>query len=161
MNVGGCSGMAIARLLIAIAIAAIVSTVAVPISRDHLDTTHAAQAIADIGAIEIAIGRYKAQNIGELPHGLADLGLSLEQWQDPWGSTYQYINLETDTGSDQARTDYDRHIVNRDYDLYSMGKDGRSAPAFNSPVARDDIVRGLSGSFYGIVAEYPRSPSEY
>ena len=161
MNVGGCRGMAIARLLIAVAIVAIVSSVAVPISRDHLDTTHAAQAIADIGAIEIAIGRYKASNIGELPHGLADLGLSVEQWQDPWGSAYQYINLETDTVSDQARMDYDRRIVNRDYDLYSMGKDGRSAPAFNSPVARDDIVRAVSGSFYGTVAEYPRTPSEY
>jgi prepilin-type N-terminal cleavage/methylation domain-containing protein len=33
-----------------------------------------------------------------------------------------------------------------------MGKDGRSAPAFNSSVVRDDIVRGLSGSFYGTVA---------
>jgi type II secretory pathway pseudopilin PulG len=85
MSVSGCRGMTIARLLIAIAI---VSTVAMPISRDSLDTAHTAQAIADIGTIEIEISRYKAQNIGELPNGLADLNLSVEQWQDPWGSTY-------------------------------------------------------------------------
>ena len=49
--------MAIVRVMITIAIIAIVSTVALPISRDHLDSTHAAQAIADIGAIQIAISR--------------------------------------------------------------------------------------------------------
>jgi general secretion pathway protein G len=154
---GSCRGIAVARVLVVIAIVAIVSTVALPISRDHLDSTHVTQAIADIGAIEIAISRYQAQNRGELPGTLADLSLSAEQWRDPWGSAYQYRNLEVDTAPDQARTDYDRGTVNRDYDLYSMGKDGRSALTFGSPLARDDVVRGLSGSYYGSVAEYPRA----
>jgi len=153
----GCRGLAVARVLVVIAIVAIVSTVALPISRDHLDSSHVTQAIADIGAIEIAISRYQAQNRGELPVSLADLSLSVEQWQDPWGSAYQYRNLEIDSVPDQARTDYERGTVNRDYDLYSMGKDGRSALTFGSPLAQDDVVRGLSGSYYGSVVEYPRS----
>jgi len=147
------------RIMITLAIIAIVSTVALPISRDHLDSTHAVQAIADIGAIEIAISRYRAQNRGALPGTLEDLNLSVEQWQDPWGNAYEYINLEADAPVDKARIDYDRSTVNRDYDLYSRGKDGRSASAFNSPVARDDVIRGLSGSYYGSVADYPRAPN--
>ena len=152
--------MAIVRIMVTLAIIAIVSTVALPISRDHLDSTHVAQAIADIGAMEIAISRYRAQNRGELPGSLMDLNLNVEQWQDPWGNAYAYINLEASAPVHQARTDYDRSIVNRDYDLYSMGKDGRSASAFNSPVARDDVVRGLSGSYYGTVADYPKAPNQ-
>ena len=62
-----CRGIAIARVLVTIAIVAIVGTVALPISRDHLDSAHVAQAIADLGAIEIAISRYQAQNRGETP----------------------------------------------------------------------------------------------
>ena len=133
--------MAIVRIMVTLAIIAIVSTVALPISRDHLDSAHAAQAIADIGAIEIAISRYQAQNRGELPSSLADLNLGVNQWQDPWGGIYQFVNLEKDTAADQARTDYGHSAVNRDYDLYSMGKDGRSATKFSSPAARDDVVR--------------------
>ena len=152
----GLRGMAIARLLISIAIVAIVGTVALPISRDHLSSTHTAQVIADLGAIEIAIGRYKAQNRGELPKSLVDL--RIQQWQDPWGNAYQYRNLETETDLNLARKDYDSNQVNRDYDLFSIGNDGRSAAGFVSPVARDDIVRALSGSYFGKVADYPRMP---
>ena len=152
-------GVAIARVLVVIAIVAIVSTVAVPISRDHLDSTHVTRAIADIGAIEIAISRYQSQNRGELPQSLSDLNLSMQQWQDPWGGTYQYVNLESSDEPADARTDFGGGTVNRDYDLYSNGKDGRSAGTFSSPLARDDVVRGLSGSFYGSVADYPNSGS--
>ena len=154
----GCRGIALARIMITIAIIAIVGTVAVPISRDHLESTHISQAIADIGAIEIAISRYQAQYHGQLPIRLADLGV--KEWQDPWGHAYRYRNLEIKTGRDQARESYDLSRVNRDYDLYSMGKDGRSALSFKSPVAKDDIVRGLSGSYYGTVVDYPRASSE-
>ena len=148
-----CRGFAIARLMVTIVIVAIVSTVALPISRDHLDTTHTAQVIADIGAIEIAISRFKAQNHGELPDSLADL--RVEQWLDSWGNAYQYRNLEADSRLARGRDDFDSNPLNRDYDLYSMGKDGRSGDSLVSPVARDDVIRGLSGSFYGSVSDYP------
>ena len=96
----------------------------------------------------------------KLPSSLADLNLGVDQWQDPWGGIYQFVNLEKDTAADQARTDYGHSAVNRDYDLYSMGKDGRSATTFSSPAARDDVVRGLSGSYYGTVADYPQAPNQ-
>jgi general secretion pathway protein G len=159
ISIVDCRGMAIVRIMVTLAIIAIVSTVALPISRDHLDSTHVTQAIADIGAIEIAISRYRAQNRGELPGRLTDLKLNIEQWQDPWGNAYAYINLEANAPVHRARTGYDGSIVNRDFDLYSMGKDGRSVSAFNSPVARDDIVRGLNGSYYGTAADYPKAPN--
>ena len=122
-------GNAIARVLITIAVIAIVTTVAIPISRDHLDSAHVARAIADLGAIDLAIGKFQAQNRGEFPGRLADMSLAVQQWQDPWGNAYQYVNLETDVDGDSVRRDYDDAAVNRDYDLYSMGGDGQSAPA--------------------------------
>ena len=149
-----CSGQAVAKTLVTTAIVAIVASVALPIARDHLDSSHTAQAIADIGAIEIAISKYQARNRGELPSNLAEVRVA--EWTDPWGRAYQYRNLELSGAEELGRQDYDFSTLNRDYDLFSLGKDGRSARSFTSLQARDDIVRGLSGSFLGRAKDYPK-----
>ena len=44
--------------------------------------------------------------------------------------------------------------INTDYDLYSMGKDGQSAPALTAQKSRDDIIRANDGAYIGPAAGY-------
>jgi general secretion pathway protein G len=50
----------------------------------------------------------------------------------------------------------DRFLVpiNSDYDLYSMGADGRTATPLTASMSRDDIVRAGDGSFIGPASGY-------
>ena len=146
-------GTALVRILVTIAVIAIVGTVAVPISSDYLDTTHTAQAISDLGSIEIAIARYQAQNRGELPTSLDQLRVG--EWTDPWGHPYRYKNLEASETLTLARRDRGSNPLNRDYDLYSVGKDGRTAESLSSAFSNDDVIRALGGNFFGIAEDYP------
>ena len=44
--------------------------------------------------------------------------------------------------------------VNSDYDLYSMGSDGRTQAQFNAKFGRDDIVRARDGAYLSIAEDY-------
>ncbi len=44
--------------------------------------------------------------------------------------------------------------INSDFDLYSMGPDGRSVSPLTSSLSRDDIVRANNGRFVGTAASY-------
>ena len=44
--------------------------------------------------------------------------------------------------------------VNYDFDLYSMGKDGKSKDHFTSIASCNDIVRANDGQFIGLVSEF-------
>jgi len=44
--------------------------------------------------------------------------------------------------------------INTDFDLYSMGPDGRSAPPLTAKHSRDDIVRANDGAFIGLASDY-------
>jgi general secretion pathway protein G len=50
----------------------------------------------------------------------------------------------------------DRFLVpiNTDYDLYSMGKDGRSSPPLTAKASRDDIIRANDGAYIGLASNY-------
>jgi hypothetical protein len=53
-----------------------------------------------------------------------------------------------------ARKDHSLVPINTDFDLYSMGPDGRSSPPLTAQHSRDDIVRANNGAFIGIASEY-------
>ncbi len=44
--------------------------------------------------------------------------------------------------------------INSDFDLYSMGKDGRSVGPLTARHSRDDIVRASNGRFVGLAEDY-------
>ena len=44
--------------------------------------------------------------------------------------------------------------LNSEYDLYSKGKDGASAPALTAAASKDDIVRANDGGFVGLAINY-------
>jgi general secretion pathway protein G len=44
--------------------------------------------------------------------------------------------------------------INSDYDLYSEGKDGNSAPPLGAAQSLDDVVRANDGGYVGLAANF-------
>ncbi len=55
---------------------------------------------------------------------------------------------------DKKRKDKNLVPVNNDFDLYSMGEDGKSVAPFAAKHSRDDIVRANNGNFIGLAEDY-------
>ena len=53
-----------------------------------------------------------------------------------------------------ARKDRFMVPINSDYDLYSAGRDGATQPTLQTPVSRDDVIRGGDGSYYGLAERF-------
>ncbi len=88
-----------------------------------------------------------------LPASLDELRVGA--WKDPWGNRYEYINLESGEVAGLARRDSRSNPLNRDYDLFSPGRDGDTESSISNPVSRDDVIRALGGNFFGSASEYP------
>jgi general secretion pathway protein G len=86
-----------------------------------------------------------------MPGSLAGVGLG--NLLDPWGNPYVYLNLE---GAPPGAARKDRFLVpiNSDYDLYSMGPDGKTTAPLTAKAARDDIIRANDGAYVGPAAGY-------
>lgn len=57
-------------------------------------------------------------------------------------------------GAIQPRKDRFLVPINSDYDLYSMGADGRSVAPLTASMSRDDIIRANDGAFVGLAEDY-------
>jgi general secretion pathway protein G len=73
---------------------------------------------------------------------------------DPWGNPYKYTNILNSGGLGKLRKDKNLVPINSDYDLYSMGPDGKTASALTAAISQDDIVRGRNGLFVGLATDY-------
>ena len=144
-------GFTLVELLIVMAIILTVSAIAVPSFSAALDDARIARAVADINTIETDIEAYEVEN-GSLPNSLADIGD--DQFVDPWGNPYQYLNFADTKGKGKMRKDRFLVPINSTYDLYSMGKDGQSVPPITAKVSQDDIIRANDGSYVGLASLY-------
>lgn len=139
------------ELLLVAAILGILATIAVPGYGEYRERVNFTQAKTDIVIIESAIERYYANHLA-FPDTLAQAGMG--GMRDPWGNPYQYLNITTAKGKGQVRKDHNLVPINSDYDLYSMGKDGKSAAPLTAKDSRDDIIRANNGQFVGLAANY-------
>ena len=145
-------GVSVVELTIAIAVVALVASVAVPTVDAYLDRGKAAHAIGDIGTISVQLYRWQS-NSRKFPQSLAEAGLS--GFVDPWGNPYKYVNVAT-AKPGAVRRDRNGTPLNSDFDLYSMGPDGRTETRLNEGKARDDIVRANNGQFVGAAQDLRR-----
>jgi general secretion pathway protein G len=151
-------GFTIVELMVAVLIAGILVAVVVPSYSRYMDQMRVTHAISDIYSLQMTIETFLASN-GSLPEDLADAGEG--GFRDPWGNPYEYLRVVDDgkkvkghPNVGQLRKDHQLHPVNTDYDLYSMGKDGKSASPFTAQISQDDIVRANDGAFVGLVSDY-------
>ena len=108
------------------------------------------KAIAALHVIAIGLNTELVEE-GELPASLAAIGMG--GMLDPWGNPYQYTNLHT-APKGMARKDHFLVPINSDFDIWSMGPDGKSVAPLTAKASRDDIVRANDGTFYGWASDY-------
>ena len=139
-------GFTIVELMLAVTIVGVLATLAMAgygHYRAKLDTRIAIQDIALLSMLVQAICEEDRECPATLPSNKLD----------PWGHPYQYLSHAIGPKG-HARKDHSLVPINSDFDLYSMGPDGRSAPPLTAKHSRDDIVRASDGKFIGIAADY-------
>lgn len=144
-------GFTLVELLVAVAVVAVLAAMAVPKLRDSVERARVVQAVGDLRVLETDIMGYAAENGGRLPESLADVGRG--DIADPWGRSYRYLPLE-DVPPGKARKDRFLVPLNSDFDLYSVGADGKTQLALTAEVAQDDVIRANDGSYLGLASRY-------
>ena len=152
-------GFTIVELLISLAIIATLTAIAVPLTQDYIYKADLARACTEIRGLEKEILFFKTER-GYYPGGRTGMYQSLQDIGrvnvlDPWGTAYQYRNLEDGPwsgGKPQfCRRDRSYNPLNYDFDLYSVGPD-RWVPTHNQITkgkGADDIVRAANGKYVG------------
>ena len=161
------SGMTATELLGAMVIAGILATVAIPmfgnvsIDCDDPDARQGpmmrarmAQVTGELGKIHLALSKFELAN-NRYPESLDELGI--DDLEDPWGNPYQYLVVFGLNNVGHVRKDHNLKPVNTNYDLYSMGPDGRTESPFTSTPGEDDIVMANDGDYFGLACQYTGS----
>ncbi|HJX31306.1 MAG TPA: prepilin-type N-terminal cleavage/methylation domain-containing protein [Thermodesulfobacteriota bacterium] len=143
---GCCSGFTLVEIAIVVAIIGTLATIAIPSYWQYIEKVKISRAIVEIYGLEKEIIIYEP-----LPNSLAEIGQG--GLLDPWGHPYEYLKVE---GAKKGKLRKDRFMVpvNSDFDLYSMGKDGKTATPFTAKASRDDIVRASDGAYVGLASNY-------
>ena len=142
------------------AIVATLAAIAVPLTQDYIYRANVARACTEIRGLEKEIIFYRTENGGYpgfkdgMWTSLAEIGR--DRFRDPWGTFYQYRNLENgpqagDNKPQFCRRDRSYNPLNYDFDLYSVGPD-RQVPTNNQITkgsGADDIVRAANGRYVG------------
>lgn len=145
------TGFTVTELLAVMAVAAILTAIAIPSYRSIMEKKDVSKVIEDLNQIATAVEQ-KYYSADAYPDSLAEIGL--DGMKDPWGNAYYYLNLKNPANASLARKDQAQHPANNDFDLYSVGADGNTATNFNNSKSKDDIVRANNGNYFGLVKEY-------
>jgi general secretion pathway protein G len=145
-------GFTLIELLLSVTILGILLTTAVATYNVLDEKQSVNEAISDVQAIEALLARFFTES-NSYPSSLAEIPAAASL-RDPWGNPYQYLNIAETHGNGQVRKDHNLVPLNTDYDLYSLGEDGRSVSPLTAQASRDDIVRANNGGFVGLAANY-------
>jgi len=143
------SGVTLLELVVAMMAVMVLMSIAVPAYNGYVTRARVAVAVGEIGTISLQLYRWQLST-RSFPATLAAAGLDAN---DPWGNPYQYLPV---AGAKRGDLRKDRNLVpiNTDFDLYSMGPDGKSVGPLTAAFSQDDVVRANDGSFIGVAKDY-------
>ena len=139
------------EVLLVLAIVMILAGLGVAVYQRAMTSARISKAIGDIRALEGDILHFYVST-RRWPDSLADVGRA--DFLDPWGSPYQYLELESTRSRGDARKDRFLVPINSDFDLFSRGPDRDSVPPLTAPKSHDDIIRANDGSYVGVASQY-------
>lgn len=142
------AGVTVMELVIVVIIVTAVAIAAVPAISGYMDNIHNTEAVSRITNLELCLDKYYAEN-GKYPDSLARIGK--DTLKDPWGRPFVYVPLPKEEKSRRGvgRMAREHRVINTDYDLYSLGKNGRTDLNINKERCWDDILRAYNGSYAG------------
>ncbi len=146
-------GFSLVELLIALAVFAVLTGIAIPFFGDKKYQAEVAVAVRDVGVLQYRIDKYYSDN-NAYPTTLADLALDPSETVDPWGYPYQYINHALVNGNGHVRRDRNLNPLNADYDLYSVGRDGLTKMPITQAESQDDVIRAGQGTYVGLASQF-------
>jgi general secretion pathway protein G len=146
-------GFTLVELLIAVTIVVALSAIALPRYVSYREQANIARAVHDLRVLDTHLQAFKA-NFNAYPASLDDVPQG--DLSDLWGKPYQYLKIEGADAKSKAQMRKDKNLVpiNSDYDLYSMGADGKTTPPLTAKNSHDDVARANNGSYYGLAANY-------
>ncbi len=147
---GSNRALTLLELILVVAIMGTVSGIAVPSYLAYRDKVLTQEAISDIVVIELVLQKYFAEK-GRYPDSLIDIGQGGKE--DPWGNPYQYLNIANMTNKGKCRKNKKMNPINTDFDLYSVGKNGKSSSPIVSQPSWDDIIRAYDGAYIGLAKD--------
>jgi len=158
------SGFTFIELIVVTAVTITLSAVAIPTYRTYIERAKTTKAIAEIRLLGTEILAFYAVN-ESLPITLDEMGRAT--LKDPWGTPYVFLNIinydmkkggtkvpKGPKGTGKPRKDRFLVPINSDYDLYSMGPDGKTIAPLTAKNSRDDILRANNGTFIGPASEF-------
>lgn len=152
------NGFTLVELFIVMGILTLLAVLALPTLSDVTYRVKVARAQVEIRSIEKDIFAYVTDK-NSLPDSLADIGRN--NLLDPWGNQYQYYNVAKLGGAGAyvglVPLADGNLVVNTDFDLYSLGKNGHTGKStVPTPDAdsKDDIIRASDGSFIGLADSF-------
>jgi len=143
-------GFTMIELMITLGLIALLLGIAMPLYDEYRERAREGLAAKDVMAMGALIQRSQLER-RELPETLDEIGLGGRL--DPWGRPYVYYNVEAN-GRGHARKDRRLNPLNTDFDLYSLGRDGKTKPQISQKDSLDDLIRANNGRYVGLAAGY-------
>lgn len=143
------------ELMITLVVIGALAAIALPSYQNYRERARIYEASTTIAAISMNLKNYQVDN-KYFPPTLNTLPIYNPVPLDPWGKPYQYLAIDIDPAPNRGAQRKDKHLnpLNSDFDLYSMGPDGRTAKPLTAAAAKDDVVRAGNGRFVGVAKDH-------